>query len=99
MATGDQNRPSITSTMKDLTKTHFGDVTKKPLSWKVRQKARQIVDTQMWRAVIGTCLNVSKQVFDLFVLLVDSKLKNLVPIYTQPCLYNYKDVEMKANNR
>ena len=46
--------------------------------------------------VTGTCLLGSKQIFDSLVLLVNSKLKNFVAINTQPCLYNCKEVEMKA---
>ena len=58
----------------------------------------QIVDSRWPSAVTGTCLTVSKQVFDSLVLLVDSKLKYFVAIYTQPCLTT-KKVEMKTNHR
>ena len=58
-----------------------------------------IVDSRSRSAVTGDCLTVSKQVFDSLVLLVDNKLKYFVAIYTQPCLYNCKKVEMKANHR
>ena len=47
MAAGDQNRPSIPTTMKDEIKTYMysGDATKKSPSGKNDQKARQIVDS------------------------------------------------------
>ena len=84
--------------MKDIIKTHSGDATKKPPSWKDYQKARQIVDNRSPRAVTGACLTGIKQVCGLLVLLVDSKLKNFVAINTQPCLCNCNEVEMKAKH-
>ena len=48
------------------------------------------MDSRSWRAGTGDCLNGSKQVFHSFLLLVDNKLKNIVGIYTQPYVRNWK---------
>ena len=63
MTAGDQNWPSITSRTKHVIKTHSGNTTEKSPKLKSYQKARQIVDSQSWRAVTGTCLDDSKASF------------------------------------
>ena len=50
-------------------------------------------------AVNRAWLILLKQVCDSLVLLVDSELNSFIAINTQPCLYNCKEAEMKANHK
>ena len=94
IATGDLNWPSITTTMKTNLE-HALAIPQRNLL--VKNFTRK--QNRSWWAVTKAQLDVSKQVFDLLVLLVHSKLKSSVAINTQPWLYNCKEVEIKANHR
>ena len=84
MATGDQNRPSTATTMKDEIKTCSGNVTKKSQVEKITRKQGRLWIVNREGLKVGLVRPFQSKFSIRLLLLVDSKLKNFVAIISQP---------------